>query len=195
MANFLVIDNFLKDPTIERDLAQAAEFKTVEHNKINYQGICETQNEEQFSQIRKLFETESGKFVCYWRRYLESDENETYIHSDCDLATYTGILFLNLPPQCSGGTALWKYRQLGWDLSPSAEDLAAKGIRDDKSFWDKLYKDGFDEFSWEMIDYVPMAFNRLILFDSRRFHSRFPQKAFGKSALDGRLIKVFFFTP
>lgn len=179
----------------ERERALSAVYKTETHNGLTYRGISETEDDKQFESIRKILGFEKGNFTCIWRRYLEDEENETYIHSDAEIGTFTGILFLNPPEQCYGGTAFWKYKQYGWEKHPGKEELEALGLKDEPELWQRILKDGFDEFHWDMIEYVPMEFNRLILFHSPSFHSRWPKKAFGKDLKDGRLVKVFFFTP
>lgn len=192
---YYVQENWLKDPKAEREKALKALYKTVEHNGLNYRGIAETEDQEQFESFKKLLGFEDGKFTCFWRRYLQDEENETFIHSDVEIGTYTGILFLNEPEQCYGGTAFWKYKQYGWSQHPTQRDLDFLGLKDKPELWKRLLDDGHDQDYWEMIDYAPMAFNRLIVFPSVEFHSRWPKRSFGSSVTDGRLVKVFFFTP
>ena len=45
---------------------------------------------------------------------------------------------------------------------------------------------------WDLVDRVGNVFNRLILFDSRRFHMSMDY--FGDSKENGRLFQVFFFS-
>jgi hypothetical protein len=193
--SLVVVENFLADPSLERERALKAVYETREHNSLTYRGIAETEDAEQFEKLTKLIGCEKAKIKCYWRRYLEDEENETYIHADMDIGAITGILYLNTPEQCYGGTAFWKYRPYGWPTVPSEAQLYDVGLKNEKPLFDRLLSDGQDEFLWEMIEYVPMEFNRLLLFDSIHFHSRYPKKAFGTTLTDGRLIKLFFITP
>jgi hypothetical protein len=58
-------------------------------------------------------------------------------------------------------------------------------------------KEEIDNFSqdmtkWELIDRVGNVFNRLILFNSKRYHMSLDY--FGNSKENGRLFQVFFFS-
>ena len=191
-----VIENFLENPAEERARALEATYQTVEHNGLNYRGIAETEDDASCRKIKRVLfgdENAAGSFRVIWRRYLENEENETYIHNDCLIANFTAILFLNPPGQAKGGIAFWKYRPFQWHQQPTPSEIAERGLQDTPELWERVYQDGFDEAKWEMTDYVPMAFNRLVLFHSPRFHSRYPKQAFGTELGNSRLIKVFFF--
>ena len=62
-------------------------------------------------------------------------------------------------------------------------------ILDNKSETDKFSQ---DMTKWKMVDSVGNVFNRLILFNSNRFHMS--QDYFGDSKENGRLFQVFFFS-
>jgi hypothetical protein len=49
-----------------------------------------------------------------------------------------------------------------------------------------------DMTKWELVDKVANVFNRLILFDARRYHMSLDY--FGDSKENGRLFQVFFFS-
>jgi hypothetical protein len=195
MKNFLVVDNFLPDPHDERALALRATYETIEHNGITYRGMSEQPEGPECAEIRRLLGFTGGKIVTGWRRYLAEEEKETYIHPDSDIGRFTGILYLNPPEQCYGGTAFWRYRQYGWGRVPAPAELEAQGLRDTPALWKRILDDGEDEFLWEMHEYVPMGWNRLLIFDSRYFHSRYPKRSFGTELSNARLIKLFFITP
>lgn len=187
-----VIDNFFEDPAKEREQALEATYQTIEHNTLKYRGISFVEDAAAVSKIEKLTGSKLEARVMY-RRYLENEENETYIHSDVDIGTYTAIAFLNPPEQCFGGTAFWRHRQHKWIGQPKTPEEILEGHGEDTlEFWAKIYRDGFDESKWIMRRCVPMRYNRLIIFPSHWFHSRYPKKAFGTEIGNSRLIKVFF---
>lgn len=188
-----VVENFLKDPISERDRALAATYSPICHNGLNYQGIAMTTDEASENKLRLLCGTNGGVFETFWRRYLADEESETFIHNDIEIGHHSAILFLNSPEQCKGGVAFWRHKLYGWHRQPTAQELEVRGLEDTKEFWQSLYQDGFHEKKWEMVEYVPMAFNRLVLFDSNLFHSRYPKRAFGTDIHSARLIKTFFF--
>lgn len=102
------------------------------------------------------------------------------VHSDEICAEYAGILYLNPPEQCKGGTAFWKHSRTGLDEMPA----------DDK---EKIHADWNDQFKWSQSGYVDMKFNRFITYPTRKFHSRWPLEGFGDNKHRGRLIWVVFF--
>lgn len=193
-ANFISIDGFLEDPIKERETALKSEYKTIKHNELSYRGISIVQDEKSLDKIGEILGVKIAKdqSEAMYRRYFSSEVNETYIHSDVLIAHYTGILFLSDPKNCSGGTAFWKHKKLGIDKHPSPEELVALGIPDTKETWDSVYQDGFDESKWTMTGAAQMKFNRLVLFEGPKYHSRYPMKTFGTTLDDSRLIKVFF---
>jgi hypothetical protein len=188
-----VIDDFLEDPHAERKKGISSEYRDHTHNGLKYRGISLCDDPSSIEKIEKKTGATFKESTVFYRRYLETEENETYIHNDALIGTITGILYLNLPEQCHGGTAFWKHRRFGWAHHPvTHRELDSTGFCDTKEFWEDLLKQGFDESKWEMIDYCEMRFNRLLLFWSPRYHSRYPMKAFGRELSDARLIKCFF---
>jgi hypothetical protein len=193
----IVIDDFLEDPHGERALALKAEYQTVVHHDITYRGIAMTHAPASQARILEAvgMKDTPGIFTTFWRRYLAEEENETYIHADAAIGEVTGVLFLSPPERCQGGLAFWRHRLYGWSHVPPQSELERLGLEDTPEFWQSLVADGHFEKRWEMVDYVPMAFNRLVLFWSPMFHSRYPKRAFGSRLEDARLVKCFFFSP
>ena len=187
-----VIDDFLEDPYAEREKALAAQYSTREHNGLKYRGISLTEDPESVNRIAAITGLNFKHSTVFYRRYLESEENETYIHNDVLIGTITGLLYLNVPEQCQGGTAFWRHREFGWEHQPTQEQLDQTGYCDTPELWKHVLNEGFDESKWEKTDYCEMKFNRLLLFWSPRYYSRYPMRAFGKETSDARLIKCFF---
>lgn len=195
----IVRNNFLADPAAEREKALAAKYETIVHNGVTYRGMSEQPEGPECAEIRAILGFHRGKIVTGYRQYLAGQEDpsytHTYIHADSNIGTYTAILFLNTPEQCRGGTAFWRYKPYNWHMLPTQAELAAQGIDDKPEMWDRLLAEGHEERHWQMHEYVHMCFNRLLIFDARLFHSRFPKQAFGSGVETGRLIKLFFMTP
>jgi hypothetical protein len=182
----LIIDDFLKYPEREREKAiRSDDFKSYTHNEIKYRGIALVNDQRNLHRIENYLGCQFKEWIIYYRRYLENEANETYIHSDVLIGTYTSILYLNPDPPKNHGTAFWMHTKTGLDFHephPSRDDF----------FWRNIYEDGFDEKKWQMTEFVEGKFNRLLCFFSPRYHSRYPMKAWGDSPDTGRLIKVFF---
>jgi hypothetical protein len=82
----------------------------------------------------------------------------------------------------SSGTAFYKFHN-GTTCKRDME------ILDNKSDTDKFSQ---DMTKWQLVDKVGNVFNRLILFNSNRFHMSMDY--FGDSKENGRLFQVFFFS-
>lgn len=186
----LTLDGFSPDPHRERELALEANYKTIEYNGLNYRGISFKDDSESIERLENILGQEFSSHECFYRRYCSGEKNETYIHSDVLIGTYTGILFLNHEDECQGGTAFWKHKKFGWDRHPEKETLASQGLANTDWLWKQVYQDGFHEKRWDLLEVVPMRFNRLVLFQSPLYHSRYPQD--WPDAKTPRYIKVFF---
>jgi hypothetical protein len=181
-----VIDGFFEDPALELQTALDQKYVAVEHNGLFYEGICRTHDLNSINKIEKIVGCGFQTSTCMWRQYLPHYESKTWIHSDILIASFTAIVFLTPPELCHGGVAFWKHKALGWEAHPSKEVCESLGIYDD-DYFKQIYKDGFNEAMWEMVDYVPMYNNRAVIFQGGKYHSRYPQKD-----TSSRLIKVFF---
>lgn len=187
-----VADDFLRDPVAERKEALASSYQSVSHGGLTYRGICQTTDDYSIGKIEAIFKTTLKDVQIVFRRYLVSDKNETYIHNDASVSDFTGILFLNTPEQCRGGTAFWQHKEYGFYYHQSKYELSKTGITDTKELWEGINDDGLYEAKWVLLKVVPMKFNRLVLFWSPLYHSRYPKITFGDTVTDARLIKVFF---
>lgn len=188
----IVVDRFSSFPDFAREYALDADFKQIEHHGLNYYGIAEAPDHSGVKQIEALVGEHIEEAKVIYRRYLENETAETYIHNDILLGKWTGLLFLNRPEQCFGGTAFWRHKKFGWEAGPNLGQVVDAGFKNSSEYCAFMAKEGFREDQWEMIDYVPMAFNRLVLFRSAQFHSRYPMKSFGTDLESARLLKVFF---
>lgn len=104
------------------------------------------------------------------------------IHSDMGWGTHAAVVYLS---EGEGGTAFWRHKVTGAErIDPGDVDL-----------YDQIKDDWNDESKWEMTQLVEMKLGRGLIYESARFHSRYPFAAFGTGPDDGRLIAVAFFTP
>jgi hypothetical protein len=191
-----VTDNFLADPHEERTRALAAQYSAVEHRGLDYAGIAPAPDQAAEQRVRDVLGVSGGAFTTFWRRYLPSENPATFVHNDCQIGAFSGILFLSPPEHCKGGVAFWRHRLYGWEVQPAYGVVEQFGEKSDNAaFWDRIKDEGLEEARWEMVDYVPMQFNRMVLFDSKRYHSRYPKAIGGTSPGDCRLIKTFFWMP
>jgi hypothetical protein len=188
----ITIENFFQSPGKEREAALASTFSRVEHNGIDYNGISEVSDPEGIARLEKIIgiEVESAKIV--YRRYLKDEPQSTFIHCDANLSDWTCVAFLTSPVACRGGLAFWRHRKTGWEFHPTPEEMKSAGAQNSKEFWDSLLAEGLDASLWQMIEYVPVGFNRAVIFPSAAFHSRWPKESTAVSVENARLIKTYF---
>lgn len=134
-------------------------------------------------------------------------------HNDghSDLA---GLVYLNLPEQCHGGTSFYRHRQTGLECCPktTAEVMAVLGepkspTSDEEAaaLWQRLYdrlyqqQPGPIEYvrestdSWELTRLVEMKYNRAVFYDSQLFHSNYTRDDFfGDTPETRRLTQTLF---
>lgn len=199
LPNLMIIDNFLDNPLAARQQALGLTFPS-ERSAGNYAGSTSTQP----LQIRQLTEAVSqrlnaplqgaeGTLHAHCRLTLKGDKGRTGVH--IDPCFYSGILFLNLPEHCKGGTDFYVHKRTGLDGIPSRPaDLLAAGYQSPNDcVEDIVNKDTFRSERWQRSMRVPMRFNRLLLFSPWLFHNAGP--GFGTNTHDGRLVCLLFFNP
>jgi hypothetical protein len=110
-----------------------------------------------------------------------------------DKAHWSGILYLNKPEQCSGGTDFFRHIPTDSERAPVfPEDLAKFGYQKPIEVWDDfLLRDSNDQTKWEKVFHVPMRYNRLALFRPWFWHNAGP--GFGSTLEDARLVMLFFY--
>jgi len=186
--SLLVVDDFLPNPELVRRRALRSDFQECEFQGAKYKGVGgSNQPEDIHHRISRVF----GRTVCmslmFYRTGTPGNEPTTYIHADRNCAEMAGVLYLNTPDQCRGGTAFWKHKRSGCD---SIKDMILSQKFTD---FDELNRDGNDEANWEMTGLVPMKFNRFVCYPTDVFHSRYPKEGWGADLENGRLIWVCFF--
>nr|WP_314637318.1 DUF6445 family protein [uncultured Janthinobacterium sp.] len=204
-----ILDDFLPDPAALRAQALALPFEQQRYAGQNYPG---SQTAGQPSQvIMERIATALGRPI----RFISPDNGSyrlsyadamarTDIHVDNETGNnfnfYAGVLYLNPPAQCQGGTTFWRHQPSGWYRRLPEADVKAGGYASFKDFqkrWlpnSKVQK--FNDLqeqrdSWQALLEVPMRHNRLIVYKGHYFHSI--SNVFGDTPEDGRLVQLFFF--
>jgi hypothetical protein len=138
---------------------------------------------------------------------LQPLQRQPHFDNFCD---YAGVVYLNLPEQCSGGTSFWRHRQTGLQAAPRQGSAAydalslALGDDDESRLMGRLMREGLAAASrgyptestaaWELLTVIPMRYNRCIVYDARLFHSLHIEEAsFGVSLDERRLTQNLFF--
>jgi hypothetical protein len=112
-----------------------------------------------------------------------------FVHADHTCADLACVYYLNRPRHCQGGTAFWKHRRFGWISMPTQEQIEKVGYS-----LDELKEDWMDPNAWDMVTLAGMQTNRLIIYPTAMFHSRWPWQGFGTKPENSRLIFAGFFS-
>ncbi len=111
-----------------------------------------------------------------------TSRDRSWIHNDGH-NNWAGIVYLTPDAPHSSGTAFYKY---------IPDQTMTKIEMDEIGNEKEIDRDSQDMTKWELVDRIGNVFNRLILFDSTRFHMSMDY--FGHSKETGRLFQTFFFS-
>lgn len=120
-------------------------------------------------------ETYNGAFQ------ITTSRDKSWVHNDGN-NNWAGILYLTPDAPPSSGTAFYRY----CDGTSTKQEMELRG---NKSCIDEYSQ---DMTKWVLVDNIGNVFNRLILFNSQRFHRSVDY--FGTTQENGRLFQVFFFS-
>lgn len=189
---YVVIDNFFDNPELEREKALEAQYIDVGHDGFIYPGLSLTEDPASVNKIKEALQADAPKQVTVtYRQYTPEIENKqaTFIHNDSNIGTISAIAFL--AHHKDSGLAFWRHKETGWVGQPTVEELG--NYKDSPDLWIRIHEEGKDPSKWELLEVVPMKFNRCVAFLSKNYHSRWPREPIGQSIEDSRLIKVFFY--
>jgi predicted O-methyltransferase YrrM len=110
-----------------------------------------------------------------------TSRNRSWVHID-GYNNWGGVLYMTPNAPLTSGTAFYKFKD-------GAECQRDKDILENSVETDTYSQ---DMTKWQLMDQVGNVFNRLILFNSKRFHMSMDY--FGDSKENGRLFQVFFFS-
>lgn len=178
--SLVIVDNFYRNPDELRSMALHADFS----ERGNYPGqrTVPYLNDEITRAIPALI----GESILDWEEDVANGSfqyttcrDRTWIHADLHNA-WAGVLYLTPNAPSSGGTGFYRHIETGLYRYP-----------DDQELRNKCARDAQDYTKWERLDSVANVYNRLVLFDAKRFHAS--QDYFGHDLNDGRLFQTFFF--
>lgn len=189
LSTICVTDGFVADPDAVRASAMASGFGTWRPNKgevgssiydgMNFWGDHGTL----LRGVRRVLKMPVYPNSMFFRVTNEATE-AAYVHSDREAGDITAIVYLSKHGEDSG-TGFYRHRETGMDRMPPFSELVK-----DPPFFDTLkaqmVKGSPDD--WELMHFVPGAYNRCLIFDAPRFHSRSPRHGFGSTPEEGRLV-------
>ena len=190
----IIIDNFYNNPIETRNYILTQEF-TVRGNYPGQRTISYAN--QQLKDVIQEYVLPFGGKITDFPMPDESNMNNndiyngafqyttsrdrSWVHID-GFNNWAGVLYMTPNAPLSSGTAFYKFH----DGTTCEKD---QKILNNKTETDRFSQ---DLTKWYQVDKVGNVFNRLILFDSNRFHMSLDY--FGDSKENGRLFQVFFFS-
>jgi len=181
--SLIVVDNFYSNPDEVRNYVLTQKFEI----KGNYPGnrTRSFATNELKTKIQEYIFPFGGKIIDFpiskdvyngSFQYTTSRER-SWIHVDC-YNNWGGVLYLTPDAPLSSGTGFYKFK------NGSTVQETEHGSETSKYSQDMT--------KWQNVDKIGNVFNRLILFNSNRFHMSMDY--FGDNLENGRLFQVFFFS-
>tara|TARA_B100001113_G_scaffold338202_1_gene320141 strand:- start:16 stop:636 length:621 start_codon:yes stop_codon:yes gene_type:complete len=190
----IIIDNFYKDPDLEREYALSLDF----NREGNYPGM-RTKNIELsdsvFGTIANAIRHSSGEILrstgSSGSFQYTTCHDKSWIHSDGE--GWAGVCYLTPHAPVSSGTGLYRHKETGISTTPlwDRASFPNSEYENKKEISDHLDNDGNDLTKWELVTSIGNVYNRLVLYRQELYHMS--QDYFGQCAESGRLFQVFFF--
>ena len=191
----IIVDDFLSEPEAVRQQALGLDF-AITGNFPGARALNQTH-----PYLRASIQSLVGRPILNWSNeagqaiaganglfQISTEADTTWVHSDqmtlrigdraVPATPWGGVLYLTPDPPREAGTLFFEHR-------PTKRQFAQRDTAGEAAPVDPASED------FDVVDSVANIFNRLVLFDSDRFHAAGP--AFGSGLTDGRLTQVFFF--
>ncbi len=191
----LAVDDFHPAPGAIARIAKSLDYAEREHEGYKYKGIGTGYSPEGANEyLGQILGRSVHIDMEYFRLGLSTGDITNYIHADSGISTHAAVWYLTDAPEgVVAGTAFWRHKETGLEELPDAnyfmdqdqwsvEDLAAV-----------LQRDNFDESKWDMTGLIGQKYNRIAIYPTKKFHSRFPKEAWGTTVEDGRICWTAFF--
>jgi hypothetical protein len=198
--NIIVIDDFHSNPDEVRQFALNQEYPEP-YDEYTYPGkntevgYYPEELHQKFENILQSKLTPS-KPNGYFRLSLETDTFRQDVHVD-PCWEWGAVCYLNTPEQAidEGGTSFWIHNKTQMEFCPTNQPEANHfGYSVPKeAWWTTIYGEGLDRSKWTRYFLSPMKYNRLVIFNTRLWHSH--NYNFGTTLENGRLVQLFFFNP
>jgi len=174
--SLIIVDNFYEEPDLVRDFALTREY-VVQGNYPGYRTVSyatielRDRIEKIVSPFAKISHFDIGPNTYNGAFQYTTQDGKSWIHQD-ETTDWGGIIYLTPDAPFTSGTSFYE---------PKIPMTFEEG-----NSW------GRDLTKWNLIDRIGNRYNRLILFNSKRWHMSMDY--FGKGLADGRLFQVFFFS-
>ncbi len=190
----IVIDNFYDNPYDTRNYILSQDFVV----RGNYPGqrTISYANQQLKTIIQKYVEPFGGKITDFpmpkedgtgasgiynGSFQFTTSRDRSWVHID-GYNNWAGVIYLTPNAPLSSGTSFYNF----YDGTTCKRDMEILDNQKDINTYSQ------DLTKWNKVDQIGNIFNRLILFNSNRFHMSMDY--FGDTKENGRLFQVFFFT-
>ena len=131
--SLIIVDDFYPNPLEVRQAALGFEYPEVtgartypgrnSRQKITPQGMDQAVSQVFGARVAgdPNPDTTHGKF----RITLATDKSRYLVHADPTLFDWVGVIYLNLPEQCRGGTAFFRHKGLNSDRTPMSQERSS----------------------------------------------------------------------
>ena len=188
----IIIDNALSDyPLLEQWIKDKAEFKTENHGGHDFH-IARTSNSFNGalkSGIEKALAQDIKVNYSFLRLSTIHKDCDTRIHVDSMMdSEYAWVLYFANPPfktpEITHGTAFFEHIKHGKHFI--SENNATESNR-------LILEDSGDINKWKLYKICEMKKNRLLVYPTKLFHSRYPFEGWGENKSNGRVVSAGFF--
>jgi hypothetical protein len=182
----LVVDDFYPDPDalVERVLASP----WSRPPGVNYPGLVAPPFQDPAPVAERFSRLLGGVALRYrppqgaFRVTTEGDMATRTSLVHIDSSDVSAVVYLGRTP--SEGTCFYRHRRLGLDrIEPGDPRWSEVQVA--------ITRDTLDPEAWELLDVIPMKYNRLLLFDGKQFHSG-ARRLTGETLAEGRMTQNFF---
>ena len=191
----IIIDNFYNNALEAREHILKQDFSvTGNFPGKRTESYANNEIKEIFQKYVEPFGGKITEFVCPTTEKLKDTDtthngsfqyttsrDRSWIHTD-KYNNWAGVLYLTPDAPLSSGTAFYRFKD--GSLCQKDTDILKNQ--------EEIYRYSQDLTKWELVDRVGNVFNRLILFNSNRYHMSMDY--FGDTMETGRLFQVFFFS-
>lgn len=196
--SFLVGENFLDDPHAIRRWALSREVRTEDYHGEKWPGIISDWGMYPTQKLSEFMGFDVQPVLSFFRLNTPENSPDSRIHADDVVlgSEWASVIYLCTPEQerdMNCGTAIWRHLPTHAEGRPPI-DFAKYTGEDLGEFYARIDDDGHDESKWQLMGHSAMKNNRIVVYPSQLFHSRYPRNTvFGDTKETGRLVWVNFF--
>ena len=178
-----IVDNFLPKYTDIKRYSQNAEFKkeVIGNRDFHLATIPKHIHVPIYNLIEsRYFSNKIIPNTCYLRISTSDFDTDIRIHTDQNHCDYVGVLYMTENKYELSGTAFWEHPKYGNSLYLGAKEKEIDNI---------IEYEGKDDSIWKLDTVIGARENRLLIYPSNMFHSRYPFQS-----TSDRLAAVFFWS-